>query len=62
MDVGEAIARLATVRVQWLVLGTLCYAAILPLWALQWHLLSPRDPSRRRSRCHCSAHSGRIAA
>ena len=49
MDVGETIARLATVRVEWLVVGTLCYAAILPLWALQWHLLAPRDPSRRRS-------------
>ena len=47
MDVGEAVAQLTTVRVQWLALGTLCYAAILPLWALQWHLLAPRASAHR---------------
>ena len=46
MDIGQAISRLMSVRVEWLVLATACYAAILPLWALQWHLLAPRDPSR----------------
>jgi uncharacterized membrane protein YbhN (UPF0104 family) len=49
MDVGAAVAALATVRVGWLVLATLCYAAILPMWALQWHLLAPRAPARRVS-------------
>lgn len=47
MDIGQAIASLATVRVEWLVVGTLCYAAILPLWALQWDLLAPRAAVRR---------------
>jgi hypothetical protein len=47
MDLGAAVARVATVRVEWVALATLCYAAILPLWALQWHLLAPRGASRR---------------
>ena len=46
MDLGAAVARLATVRFDWVALATLCYAAILPLWALQWHLLAPRGASR----------------
>ena len=49
MDVAQAVARLATVRVEWLVLATLCYASILPLWAIQWHLLAPRASSHRPS-------------
>jgi uncharacterized protein (TIRG00374 family) len=49
MDVGEAVARVASVRVEWLALATACYAAILPLWALQWHLLAPHGASRRTS-------------
>ena len=49
MDLGAAVARLATVHAPWLVLATLCYAAILPLWALQWHLLAPRSETRRTS-------------
>ena len=49
MDLGAAVARLATVHVPWLVLATMCYAAILPLWAFQWHLLAPRSATRRAS-------------
>ena len=48
MDVGRAVAQLGTVRVEWLLLAAISYAAILPLWALQWRLLAPRD-SRQRS-------------
>jgi uncharacterized membrane protein YbhN (UPF0104 family) len=44
MDLGRAIAQLAVVRAEWLVLSVACYAAILPLWASQWTLLSPRTP------------------
>ena len=46
MDLGAAVAQLATVRIGWVALATLCYAAILPLWAVQWHLLAPRRASR----------------
>lgn len=47
IDLGQAIARLASVHAGWVALATLCYAVILPLWALQWHLLAPRSASRR---------------
>jgi hypothetical protein len=47
MDVGRAVAQLGTVRAEWLVLAIIAYAAILPLWALQWRLLAPRTASGR---------------
>ena len=47
MDVARAVAQLGTVRAQWLLLATFCYAAILPLWAMQWRLLAPRGRVRR---------------
>ncbi|HKH94640.1 MAG TPA: lysylphosphatidylglycerol synthase transmembrane domain-containing protein [Gemmatimonadaceae bacterium] len=47
MDLARALAQLASVRAGWLALALLCYVAILPLWAVQWHLLSPPDPTRR---------------
>jgi uncharacterized membrane protein YbhN (UPF0104 family) len=47
MDLTRAVAQLATVRVEWLVLATACYLAILPLWAWQWTLLSPRASAVR---------------
>ena len=47
MDLGRAAEQLAAVRGEWLVLAIVCYAAILPLWAWQWTLLSPRLPQSR---------------
>lgn len=47
MDVARALAQLASVRAGWLGLALLCYVAVLPLWAWQWHLLAPRDSTRR---------------
>ena len=47
MDLGRAAAELTAVRGEWLVLAIACYAAILPLWAWQWRLLSPRAPDAR---------------
>jgi len=49
MDLARAATQIATVRGEWLVLAIACYAAILPLWAWQWTLLSPpeRGPSSR---------------
>ena len=47
MDLGRAVAQLAVVRGEWLVLSIACYSAILPLWASQWTLLSPRTPAAR---------------
>jgi uncharacterized membrane protein YbhN (UPF0104 family) len=46
MDVSRALAQLGSVRAGWLTLALLCYVAILPLWAMQWHILAPTDPSR----------------
>ena len=47
MDLSRALAQLASVSAGWLGLALLCYVTILPLWAMQWHLLAPPDPSRR---------------
>ena len=47
MDLGRAAALLASVRGEWLALAIACYASILPLWAWQWVLLSPRSPAPR---------------
>ena len=47
MDLTRAAAQIASVRGQWLLLAIACYAAILPLWAGQWTLLSPRAPAPR---------------
>jgi glycosyltransferase 2 family protein len=47
LDLGRAAAQLTAVRGEWLVLAIVCYAAILPLWAWQWRLLSPRAPATR---------------
>lgn len=50
MDVGRAVAQLASVHAGWIVLAIGCYAAILPLWAWQWSLLSPPAATSRRGR------------
>jgi uncharacterized membrane protein YbhN (UPF0104 family) len=47
MDLARAAAQLTAVRGQWLVLSIACYGAILPLWAWQWTLLSPRRAEPR---------------
>ena len=47
MDLGRAVAQLAVVRAEWLVLSIACFAVILPLWASEWILLSPRTPAVR---------------
>jgi uncharacterized membrane protein YbhN (UPF0104 family) len=47
MDLARAAAQLTAVRGQWLVLSIAFYGAILPLWAWQWTLLSPRRPQPR---------------
>jgi uncharacterized membrane protein YbhN (UPF0104 family) len=47
MDLVRAAAALSGVRGDWLVLAIACFAAILPLWAWQWTLLSPRAPEGR---------------
>ena len=44
MDLARAVTQIAAVRSEWLVLAIACYGAILPLWAWQWTLLSPRAP------------------
>ncbi|MDB4881433.1 MAG: flippase-like protein [Gemmatimonadetes bacterium] len=46
MDLSRAWAALGAAHFGWLGAALVCYVAILPLWALQWHLLSPLAPSR----------------
>jgi uncharacterized membrane protein YbhN (UPF0104 family) len=46
LDPERAWESIAAVRGAWLVASTLCYLAILPLWAWQWHLLAPRSRSQ----------------
>jgi uncharacterized membrane protein YbhN (UPF0104 family) len=50
MDLALVWSQLGTLRAAWLLASMVCYVAILPLWAIQWHLLSPRSPSVTRSR------------
>lgn len=50
MDLGLAWAELGTVHAGWLLAAIGCYVAILPLWALQWHLLAPPSPTLSRRR------------
>jgi uncharacterized protein (TIRG00374 family) len=47
LDLTRAAAQVTAIRGEWLVLAITCYAAILPLWAWQWRLLSPRAPGAR---------------
>lgn len=42
LDVARVMTELHTGRVGWLALALVSYAAILPLWALQWRILAPR--------------------
>ena len=47
MNLARAAVQIAEVRGHWLVFAIACYAMILPLWARQWTLLSPRGPTPR---------------
>ncbi len=42
IDAGRVLAELQRIRAAWIVAALCCFAAILPLWALQWTLLAPR--------------------
>jgi len=50
LDLSRAWAESTSLRLGWLAVALACYVAILPLWAVQWQLLAPPDPSRRVSR------------
>lgn len=42
-DLSHVLETLATAQPVWVALSIACYLAILPLWALEWCLLAPRD-------------------
>ena len=42
-DFAQVMETLATARPAWVVLAIACYLSILPLWALLWSVLVPRD-------------------
>jgi hypothetical protein len=49
LDLTRIVRELVTLRPGWIAAALLCYAAILPLWALQWRLLAPAPrPGFRR--------------
>jgi uncharacterized membrane protein YbhN (UPF0104 family) len=50
LDPARALEALASVRGEWVAAAALCYLAILPFWAWQWHLLAPPSPSQTLSR------------
>ena len=42
-DLSQVVSTLATARPTWVALAVACYLSILPLWALEWCVLAPRD-------------------
>ncbi len=40
-DLSRVVAELALAHPAWIALALACFVTILPLWALQWHLLAP---------------------
>ena len=42
-DLAMVMVSLGTARPAWLALAVACYVSILPLWALEWCVLAPRD-------------------
>ena len=42
LDLRRVILELRNVHTPWLAAALVCFAAILPLWAIQWSLLAPR--------------------
>src|SRR4051812_42093639 len=49
-DAGRVMAIVGTSRPGWLLLAACCYVSILPLWALEWCVLAPRDGTSLFSR------------
>ena len=45
LDMHAVVRLLAQADPRWLAIAILCYGAVLPLWALEWHLLAPRSPT-----------------
>jgi uncharacterized protein (TIRG00374 family) len=50
LDPSRAREALARVQGEWVAAASLCYLAILPLWAWQWHLLAPPSHAQTFSR------------
>ena len=46
LDLHRALLAMGDVRLAWVLAAILAYLAILPLWAVQWHALSPPTPHR----------------
>jgi len=46
LDPARAWDALSSVHGAWVAAAALCYLAILPLWAWQWHLLAPPSPTQ----------------
>ena len=44
LSLARVLAELGAARPLWIALAIVCFAAILPLWALQWRLLAPSRP------------------
>ena len=44
MDPGRMLLELRAVQPMWVALALCAFVAILPLWAVEWHLLAPRTP------------------
>lgn len=42
-DMAQVLSSAAAARPRWLLLAVVCYLSILPLWALEWCVLAPRD-------------------
>jgi uncharacterized protein (TIRG00374 family) len=50
LDVGRVVFELRHVRAAWLAAALVCFAAILPLWAVQWSVLAPHTPGNTIAR------------
>ncbi|MDB4915721.1 MAG: flippase-like protein [Gemmatimonadetes bacterium] len=50
IDHARLLLALHTVRLPWLLAALLCYGAVLPLWALQWHIIAPAGERNSFSR------------
>lgn len=49
LSVAHVVAELAVARPAWIALAVLCFAAILPLWAVQWRVLASGTPRPSRA-------------
>lgn len=50
LDFGRVLLELRGVRFAWMIAALIAFAAILPLWAVQWSLLAPRTPGNTVAR------------